>query len=230
MSDVLLPERPGEQLLVVGRAAAAALDAGLREAPAGPGADGVEDLLAELAGHDTAVAVLPTGAAGWEVACRASAPVLLVPPGTGRLRFGRVLAPLDGTAPAGLAIPRVARFGPRDLLVLHVLDPSDPPRFWDQAAHAGEAWADAFLARWCDHPTARLLVRSGRAADQVVAVAREERPDLVVLGWAQHSESPRAPVVRRVVADADVPVLLVPVGGQVPGPSTLRTDPPTALP
>ncbi|MHC1557832.1 universal stress protein [Actinomycetospora sp. C-140] len=227
MSEIVVPGRPDEQVLLVGRAAASALDASLREVPTPAGAAGVEAVLEALTSRDAAAAVLRPRPAAWEIARRADVPVLLVPPGVeaARPRLGDVLAPLDGTAAAAAAIPHAAGFARRDLVVLHVLDPgTGAPPFWDQAAHAGEAWADAFLARWCDRPGARLLLRSGAPAEEVLAASREQEVGLIVLGWSRDLAGAHAPVVRRTVAEADVPVLLVPVDGRVPGPSALRAE------
>lgn len=243
MSDVLLPPAPDQQLVRVGRATATALEATLREVPS-PDGDALADALVEALAHpDATTAVLRPLPAAWDVASRAGTPVLLVPPGVVAATpdLERVLAPLDGSAAAAAAVTEAARFARRDLVVLHVLDPDAAPPFWDQAAHAGDAWCDAFLARWCDRPGARLIVRSGAAADQVAeqvaAVAREQGAGLIVLGWSQNLAGRHAAVVRRTVADADVPVLLVPVGeppdepvdASVAGPSALRDAPASTL-
>jgi len=41
-------------------------------------------------------------------------------------------------------------------VVLHVFDAQTVPKFWDQHAHAGQAWEQEFLARYCALPGARL--------------------------------------------------------------------------
>jgi hypothetical protein len=149
-------------------------------------------------------------------------PVVLVP---ARARFRsarirRVLLPLDGTARSAAAVAptaeRLARGG-ADLVVLHVFDAETVPRFWDQHAHAGPAWTEEFLARYCSLPGARMELRSGAAADHVAKVAEAEQADMIALAWSQHLDRGRAPVVLRTVLEAEVPVILVPI------PADLRT-------
>jgi len=153
----------------------------------------------------------------WQrVAQQSAKPVVLVPAGardqTPRIR--RVLLPLDGTAQSASAVAdaaeRLARAG-AELVVLHVFDAQTVPKFWDQHAHAGQAWGQEFLARYCALPGARLELRSGAAAEHVVEVAGTEQADMITLAWSQQLEPGRALVVRRAVLDAGVPVMLVPV-------------------
>ena len=96
-------------------------------------------------------------------------------------------------------------------MVLHVFDAQTVPKFWDQHAHAGQAWGQEFLARYCALPRARLELRSGAAAEHVVKVAGAEQADMIALAWSQRLEPGRALVVRRAVLDAGVPVMLVPM-------------------
>jgi hypothetical protein len=53
-------------------------------------------------------------------------------------------------------------------VVLHVFDAETLPKFWDQLAHAGQAWGREFLARYCALPGGRLELRRGAAADHIV--------------------------------------------------------------
>jgi nucleotide-binding universal stress UspA family protein len=212
MPDVLTPAASDDQLQRVGGVVAAALDATLRwVAPSGEClADAVLRALAE---PTSSAAVLRPGNGGWGVVSRATKPVVLVPAGVVavRPRIERVLAPLDGTPEAAVAVVDAARFATRDLIVLHVFDTAVVPAFWDQAAHAGQAWGDEFLARWCDRPGTELTLRDGSPARWVPEVARTERADLIVLGWSRNLDPERAATVRGTVAQASVPVLLVPV-------------------
>jgi len=85
------------------------------------------------------------------------------------------------------------------------------PKFWDQHAHACQAWGQEFLARYCALPGARLELRSGAAAEHVVKVAGAEQADVIALAWSQRLEPGRALVVRRAVLDTGMPVMLVPM-------------------
>jgi len=110
-------------------------------------------------------------------------------------RIRRVLLPLDGTARSAAAVAEVAeRFahGGAELVVLHVFDAQTVPKFWDQHAHASQAWEQEFLARYCALPGARLALRSGAAAEHVAKVAGAEHADMIALAWSQRLE-PGAP-------------------------------------
>ena len=153
----------------------------------------------------------------WQpVAQRSAKPVVLVPAGARQLpqRIRRVLLPLDGTARSAAAIAEAAeRFarGGIELVVLHVFGAETVPKFWDQHAHAGQAWEQEFLARYCALPGARLELRSGAAAEHVAKVAAAEQADMIALAWSQRLDPGRAAAVRRTVLDAEVPVMLVPM-------------------
>jgi hypothetical protein len=126
----------------------------------------------------------------------------------------RVLLPLDGTAESAAAVAgAVEQFAGAgvDLVVLHVFDAETVPRFWDQAAHAGRAWAEEFLARYCAQPGVRLELRTGVAGEHVLDVAEAERADMIAFGWSQQLDPGRARTIRRAVLDAVVPVMLVPI-------------------
>jgi hypothetical protein len=150
---------------------------------------------------------------------RSARPVVLVPAAAQRRQheIRRVLVPLDGTAESAAAVAgtveQFARAGV-DLVVLHVFDVETVPRFWDQAAHAGRAWAEEFLARYCAQPGVRLEIRTGVAGEHVLDVAEAERADLIALGWSQQLDPGRARTVQRTVLDAVVPVMLVPVASE----------------
>jgi nucleotide-binding universal stress UspA family protein len=163
----------------------------------------------------TVTGVLPGDEMWQPVAQRSAKPVVLVPAGA-RLprRIRRVLLPLDGTARSAAAVAEAAeRFarGGAELVVLHVFDAETVPKFWDQHAHAGQAWEQEFLARYCALPGARLELRSGAAAEHVAKVAGAEQADMIALAWSQRLEPGRAAAVRRTVLEAEVPVMLIPM-------------------
>jgi Universal stress protein family len=153
----------------------------------------------------------------WQpVAQQSDKPVVLVPAAAGHRpsEIRRVLLPLDGTARSAAAVvptaERLARGG-AELVVLHVFDAGTVPKFWDQQAHAGQAWTEEFLARYCSLPGARMELRSGAAAEHVVQAARAEQADMIALAWSQQLDQGRARVVLRTVLEAEVPVILVPI-------------------
>jgi hypothetical protein len=208
----------------VGVALADLLDAGLREigGRAGrPAKAAAAAVLRELEAPDVLLGVLADGVGHDAMASRLirdSTKSLAVVPATVRraspMVISRVLMPLDGTWEAASAVARTSELLAHagvDLVVLHVFDEATAPRFWDQAAHAREAWAAEFLARYCPHPGVRLELRSGAPGGQVVTAAVEEGADLIALGWSQRLGHDRARTVRRTISAATVPVLLVPV-------------------
>jgi len=126
----------------------------------------------------------------------------------------RVLLPVDGTARSAAAVAGAAeRFarGGAELVVLHVFDAQTVPKFWNQHAHASQAWEQEFLARYCPLPGARLELRSGTAAEHVAKVAGDEQADMIALAWSQRLEPGCAAAVRRTILEAQVPVMLVPM-------------------
>ena len=164
----------------------------------------------------TITGVLPGDEMWQPVAQRSAKPIVLVPAGAQRLprRIRRVLLPLDGTARSAAAVAGAAeRFarGGAELVVLHVFDAETVPKFWDQHAHAGQAWEQEFLARYCALPGARLELRSGTAAEHVAKVAGAEQADMIALAWSQRLEPGRAAAVRRTILEAEVPVMLIPM-------------------
>jgi len=153
----------------------------------------------------------------WQrVAQQSAKPVVLVPAEARDQppQIRRVLLPLDGTAQSASAVADTAEQlarGGAELVVLHVFDAQTVPKFWNQHAHAGQAWGQEFLARYCALPGARLELRSGAAAEHVVKVAGTEQADMIALAWSQRLEPGRALVVRHAVLDTGLPVMLVPM-------------------
>jgi hypothetical protein len=153
----------------------------------------------------------------WRRVVQQSAKPVVLVPATARNRpppIRRVLIPLDGTARSAAAVAATAEQlarGGAELVILHVFDAETVPKFWDQPAHAGHTWAQEFLARYCTQPGARLELRSGAAAEHVLRVARAEKADMITLAWSQRLDPGRAPIVRRAIVEAAVPVMLVPI-------------------
>lgn len=187
-------------------------------------------VLTELAEPASMLGVLPGAASlpqlGWPVLQRARKPIVLVP-AAGRpvpQMISRALIPLDGTPESAAAVAQTIRLlagAGADLVVLHVFDATTVPKFWDQPAHAEQAWQDEFLARYCDHPGVRLQLRSGVPGEHILDVATTEQVDLIALGWSQQPGQARAQTLRQTLRDARVPVLVVPMVTPPEGPSAL---------
>jgi nucleotide-binding universal stress UspA family protein len=181
------------------------------------------------AGQDPDVAALVLGARGMhggpqpaghtalQVITRIPKPVAVVPPHAHPPeRLNRILVPLEGTSESSQALDQTIRLAHRlelEVLVLHVYSPATVPAFADHAPHANLAWEREFLSRYISTPHDRITLvrRLGVPADDIVAVARETSPDLIVLAWAQDLAPGHARVVSETLAHTDVPVLLLPV-------------------
>ena len=174
-----------------------------------------EVVAAVVGARGTPAGPKPLGHTALALATSLPKPVVVVPPDIrrpGKLR--RVLAPVEGGVElTPTAIIELARGADLDVVVLHVLEEAALPAFTDQPQHEQGAWAREFLLRYCPWGigSARLEVRVGRAEDLVAPVAHETDSDIIALGWTQEVAEHRAPVVRAVLARAQVPVMLVPV-------------------
>jgi nucleotide-binding universal stress UspA family protein len=157
-------------------------------------------------------------------------PVVLVPAdriGPVPELISRVLVALDGTVESAETVAEtVALFAASgaDILVVHVIDKTTVPKFWDQPIHARKSWDKEFLARYCDQPEARIELRSGSPGASILDVAATEHADLIALGWRQNLSEGRARTVRRIVAQANTPLLLLPVASS----AARHRMPPTA--
>ena len=141
-------------------------------------------------------------------------PVLVVPPEAAPVeRFRTVLIAMEGTpakARSIKAVLDVAAGADLQVVVVHVDDESSIPSFSDQVAYETEAYAEEFLARYVHGaPKARLELRVGVPADEIVAASESIAADLLALGWPQSTDDDRGEVARDVLDRSHVPVLLV---------------------
>ena len=159
----------------------------------------------------------PAGHTALDVITRIPKPVAVVPPHAQPPKhIKRILVPLEGTSEDSQALDATIRLAHRrglEVLVLHVHSPATVPAFSDHEPHATLAWEREFLTRHVSTPHDRitLLRRLGVPAADVVAVARESGPDLIVLAWSQDLAQGHARVVSETLAHSNIPVLLLPV-------------------
>lgn len=156
----------------------------------------------------------PAGHVALELANRSDAPVLLVPPDAkvaGEIH--RVLIAMEGTRATARNLKRAVELTTAadiELVVIHVDDEESIPMFSDQVQHETDAYAHEFLARYAPGaPTARLELRIGDPAEEILHAIQSIQPDVVVVGWRQDSEPGQCEVAREVLERSHLPVLLV---------------------
>ena len=170
----------------------------------------------------------PLGHVAMAAVTRSSVPLVVLPPDAAPLRRPpvRLLAPLDGTPATERAVWAVARdllgaLG--ELVVLHVFDERSVPMFVtsdEDRRILAEEWSHEHGVMSSEP----VVLRLGRPAETVLEVVRELRPDGLVLGWHRRFDDGRAEVVRRALAEAGVPIVLVPVDGDGDGDSARSED------
>ncbi len=186
-----------------------------------PGDDALPAILGYVAGSEVSLVVvgarrrlqsLDLGHLAGQIAENLDKPVVVVPPETRSMeRLHRIMVALEAT-PAkarGLSnVISVAAAAELDIVVVHVDDERSIPSFSDQEAHETRAYADEFLARYLPGAgPARLELRVGDPADEIINLAQPSTVDLLALGWPRDPE--RGAVARRVLRHSHVPVLLV---------------------
>ena len=160
---------------------------------------------------------MPAGHVALELIRQLAKPVIVVPPDV-RVPVAdgplRVLAPVDTERPSTEALRRLLdemRLPDLELVLLHVFDTQHMPMF---ANHCGDLdiWRQELVLRTTPlrAAEARVETRVGDPAHTILAVERELDPDLVVLTWAGDLSHGRAGVVKRLLANATTPLVLVP--------------------
>jgi nucleotide-binding universal stress UspA family protein len=97
-----------------------------------------------------------------------------------------------------------------ELVVVHVDDEDSIPSFSDQVAHETDSYAEEFLARYLHGaPKARLELRVGVPADEIIAAADAAVADVLAIGWPQSRDEQRGAVACEVLDRSRIPVLLI---------------------
>jgi len=186
--------------------------------------DPVEQLALALSEEDVAALVLgargspsgprPAGHLALAIASVTDKPVVVVQPDAeppAALR--RVLIAMEGSPGKARALKRTIQLSTDaglEIVVVHVDE--EIPSFTDQIQHETTAYAREFLAKHVlDAPQARLELRIGDPAAQVLSAIEEFHPDLVAVGWPQVDDSSRGAVAHEILDRSPVPVLLVAV-------------------
>ena len=141
-------------------------------------------------------------------------PILVVPPDSPACeRLHTVLIAMEGTARKARAIRSAIDLAvglDLEIVVVHVDDEDSIPSFSDQVAYEADAYAAEFLARYLPNaPAARVELRVGSPADEVLEVSAEIGADLVAVGWPHVIDPERGTVAQQILDRSHVPVLLV---------------------
>ncbi len=190
-----------------------------------------EGILRESAGADI-VAFLTRngegpglGSVARELITALTVPMLVVRPQARVIeRLRRLIVPLEGSPSTSAAMLRAddafcARG--REIIMLHVVTGDQPgeigslpaPRIMDQEHYEWQAWQDEFRMRFSQCPEGgrhRVAVRVGEPGQMIVREANDLDADLIVISWRGYLSKGKAPVVRRLLAEAPCPLLLVP--------------------
>jgi nucleotide-binding universal stress UspA family protein len=160
---------------------------------------------------------MPAGHVALEVIGAVAKPVIVVPPDVRVPRDARlrVLAPIDqdpGSADALRRILEEMHPPGLDLVLLRVLDAAHVPKFANHGTYDADIFVEELVRRTVPSEATRTRVemRVGHPAHTILAVERELDFDVVVLGWGQDLVNGRASVVRRLLAHAKTPVILLP--------------------
>jgi nucleotide-binding universal stress UspA family protein len=145
--------------------------------------------------------------------------VIVVPPQAVARSLSRVLVAVEGDGESHALRHILQDLRPRhdlEIIALHVFELDQLPMFGDQPVLETEAWAEEFGRRALSvgEGKIRLEVRVGDAARTLEEVARELDVDLVALAWHRDLADGHGRLVRTLLAEADVPVLLLPLRGR----------------
>jgi nucleotide-binding universal stress UspA family protein len=160
---------------------------------------------------------MPAGHVALDLIGTVAKPVIVVPPDVRVPRDGRlrVLAPVDEDPRSAAALQRLLEeMHPPGLevVLLRVFDAEHMPKFANHGTYDADIFVKGLMRRTVPSELARTRVetRVGHPAHTILAVERELDFDVVVLGWGQDLVNGRASTVRRLLAHAKTPVILLP--------------------
>ena len=156
----------------------------------------------------------PAGHITQQLANQIDAPVLVVPPeSTIAGDIHRALIAMKGTRANARMLTRAVELATAaevDLIIIHVDDEGSIPSFSDQVQHETDAYAQEFLARFVPGaPAARLELRIGDPAEEILHALESIHPDVIVVGRRRDPDPGHGEVVREMLERSHLPVLLV---------------------
>lgn len=145
-------------------------------------------------------------------------PIVVVPPDAADRPLRRVLVAVEGDGESYALREVFERIGDRptpDVVAIHVLEPHDLPMFADNPALEAQAFEREFINRVAssivgDASRVQLVTRVGLAPAALREAAQELDADLVVMAWHRNLARGHGRLVREMLAEASVPVVLLP--------------------
>ena len=173
-----------------------------------------EDVLAVVCGTGRPPPSTPRGEVAVALATTLDKPIVVVPPDAPIIdAVRRVLIAIKGTPSTPRALKRAVELTAAsglEILVVHVDDLESLPSFSDQVQYETELYAQQFLARYVIGAShARLTLRIGDPAAEILATAGDLRADVIAVGWQRTTEPSHGQVARQIIQRSRIPVLLV---------------------
>lgn len=182
-------------------------------------------LLRELSADDIAVGVIGSrsvdakpqvvGHVALALLTQSSVPLVVAPPDTRPppQNTPRFLVPLDGTEETTEALlPLATAFAAAGatVIIAHVFDASSVPPFIGSAEDL-EVLASELNQQHLPGLAERCELRIGDPGVQIMDLVDSERPDAVIVAWHQDLSPGHADVMRRLLGEAKVPLVVVPI-------------------
>jgi nucleotide-binding universal stress UspA family protein len=153
-------------------------------------------------------------------------PVFVVPPHAADRPLRRVLVAVEGDGESHALRGLFERLEDRptpEVIVFHVIEPSELPPFADSPVHEADAFEREFMIGAsstvvADSSRLRFEMRVGDAASVLCDAARELDVDLVVIAWHRNLAGGHGRLVHEMLASASVPVALLPLDVRLDGP------------
>lgn len=196
------------------------------DSASGTASDGVAHaLLGRIKQDQPALAVLgarsirakpePLGHIAMEVLTNCSIPLVLVPPASDGLETNNLkfLLPLDADPDTDDAImPLATDLAEAGAIIisLHVFRSHSLPQFISHSSDL-DILAEEFLELHLPGCSTRCELRVGDPAKQIIEIVNSEDLDGVLLAWGRDFSPGRAEVIRRLLGEASVPLLIVPI-------------------
>jgi nucleotide-binding universal stress UspA family protein len=160
----------------------------------------------------------PAGHIALELVQSLDRPIVVVPPHAIDRPLRLVIVAVEGDGESHALRVLFDRLGDSpmpDVVALHVLEPHDLPMFADSPTLEAEAFEREFITRIAsavvdDVSRVRLETRVGEAPAALRDAVRDLDADLVVMAWNRNLAGGHGRLVREMLAEASVPVVLLP--------------------